>query len=67
MPLLQLLFLFIIALFVIWAARALMGAFGVGEPISTVVYVLLVLVILIYVASLFGVGGMGSLGNVRVR
>lgn len=44
----------IVACIVIWAARALMTAFGIGDPIATVVYVLLVLVILIWILNAFG-------------
>jgi len=42
---------------VIWAARALMAAFGIGDPIATVVYVLLVLIMLLWLLQQFGVLG----------
>lgn len=45
---------------VLWAARALMAAFGIGDPIATVVYVLLVLVLLVWLWQGIG-GGLGSL------
>ena len=48
----------IIACVVIWAAKALMAAFGIGDPIATVVYVLLVLVILVGILNAFGVVGL---------
>jgi len=41
MSLIGLLLTLIIVLLIFWAVRALMGAFAIGEPISTVVYVLL--------------------------
>ena len=41
---------------VLWAARALMGAFGIGEPIATVVHVLLVVVFLVFLLGLIGIG-----------
>src|SRR6185295_7934084 len=43
MSLLALLLALIVVCVVIWAARALMAAFGIGDPIATVVYVILVL------------------------
>jgi hypothetical protein len=41
---------------VVWAARALMAAFGIGDPIATVIYVLLVLAFLLWLFSLLGGG-----------
>jgi len=46
---------------VFWAARALMGAFGVGEPIATVVYVILVLLGLYLLLNGVGLLGHGPL------
>lgn len=42
---------------VIWAARSLMAAFGVGDPISTVVQVLIVLICLFWLLQQLGVVG----------
>lgn len=39
---------------VVWAVRALMAAFGIGEPIATVVYVILVLIFLLYLLNALG-------------
>jgi hypothetical protein len=39
---------------VIWAARALMAAFSIGDPINTVVYVILVLLMLVYLLQFVG-------------
>lgn len=52
-------FLILLVIFcaVAWAARQLMAAFGIGDPIATVVYVVLVLVGLV---SLLRVTGHGS-------
>ncbi len=47
----------IVVCVVVWAARALMGAFGIGDPIATVVYVLLVLVALWWLLGEFGLVG----------
>lgn len=56
MPLLGLLVALIIFGLVFWAARALMAAFGIGDPIATVIYVLLVIVFIVYLLGLIGVG-----------
>lgn len=46
-----------------WAVRALLAAFSVGEPISTVVLVLVVLLVLVWI-----LGGSGlNLGTLRLR
>jgi hypothetical protein len=55
MTLLGVLLLIIVVGVVLWAARALMAAFSIGEPIQTVIWVLLVIVILIVVLNAFGV------------
>lgn len=59
MPLIPLLIALLIMCVVIWAARSLLAAFGIGDPIATVVYVLLVLVFLLYLFQGFGGAGMG--------
>jgi len=51
----------IVVLAVFWVARALITAFGVGEPIATVIYVVLVLLVLWWLLGLFGVVGSPSL------
>lgn len=56
MSLLGLLIVLLVVCVVLWAARALMAAFGIGDPIATVVYVLLVLVALLYILGAFGIG-----------
>ena len=56
MSLVALLVLLLVACVVIWAARSLMSAFGIGEPIATVIYVVLVLVFLVLLAQGLGVG-----------
>ena len=40
---------------VLWASRALMAAFGVGDPTRTVLYVVLVLICLAWVLPYLGV------------
>lgn len=56
MSLISLLVLLLVACVVIWAARSLMAAFGIGDPIATVVYVILVLVFLLALLGQFGYG-----------
>lgn len=36
-----------------WAAHKLMAAFGIGEPISTIITVILVIVFALYLLSAF--------------
>jgi len=57
MSLIGILLVLLVFCIVIWAAKALMGAFGIGDPIATVVYVLLVLVMLLWLLQQFGVLG----------
>jgi len=54
MSLIGLLIVLLIFCVVIWAARALMSAFGVGDPIATVVYVIIVLVCLLWLLGQLG-------------
>lgn len=49
----------------IWAAKALMAAFGVGDPIRTVV--LVVLTILALLVLLEQLGFVGNLGTLRLH
>ncbi len=39
---------------IIWAARALLSAFSIGDPIATVVYVVLVLCLLFWLVNVLG-------------
>ena len=45
---LVLLLSFVLLLVCVWAVRTLMAAFGIGEPITTVVYVLLVVIVIVW-------------------
>jgi hypothetical protein len=56
MDLISLLIFLIIICVVVWAARAILSAFSIGEPISTVVMVLIVLFVLIAVLDRLGHG-----------
>lgn len=55
--LIDVLILIVVVGVVLWAARKLIGAFGIGDPLATVIYVLLVLALLVVVLSTFGYGG----------
>ena len=65
MSLITLLIVLLVFCVVVWAARALMSAFGIGDPIATVVYVILVLIMLIWVIQSLGLLGGGPILRVR--
>lgn len=56
MSLLGLLVVLLVVCVVLWAARALMGAFGVEDPIRTVIYVVIVILVLAWVLQMVGLG-----------
>jgi hypothetical protein len=51
----------LVACVVLWAARAIMGAFGVGDPFNTVVMVVLTLIILVWFLQYLGVAHLGMI------
>lgn len=56
----------LIACVVFWAARTIMAAFGVGDPIRSVVLVVLVLIFVVYLLQTLGgvsLGGWPKLGR----
>ncbi len=58
MSIIGLLIVLLIFCLVIWAVRAIMGAFGIGDPISTIVQVIFVLIFVLWVVQQLGfVGG----------
>ncbi len=65
MSLVGLLIVLLIFCVLVWAARALMGAFGIGEPISTVIYVLIVLIAVFWLIQELGVIGGGPVLRLR--
>lgn len=65
MSLIGLLIVLLVFLVVIWAARSLLAAFGVGNPIATVVYVVLVLIMVLWVVQQLGVFGAGPVLRIR--
>lgn len=36
----------VVICFLIWMAKSILGAFGIGEPLSTVIYVLIVAIVI---------------------
>ena len=56
MDLLSLLVLLIVACVLVWGARTIMSAFGIGDPIASVVYVVIVILILFELLGLLGHG-----------
>jgi len=54
MSLMSIIFALIIFALVFWAANRILAAFGIGDPIATVIYVLLVLFFVLYLLSLLG-------------
>jgi hypothetical protein len=65
MSLVSLLIVVLVFCVIVWAIRALMGAFGIGEPISTVVYVIVVLIAVLWVVQ--NLGGFGGGPVLRIR
>ncbi len=59
----------VVALLVIclcwWAVTAILGAFGVGNPIATVVKVIFVVIVVLYLLQAFGLGA--GVPNLRLR
>jgi hypothetical protein len=56
---------FVLICLVFWAIRRILAAFGVGEPISTLVYVLGVILVVFWLLNVLGGGG-GHIGSVRI-
>jgi uncharacterized membrane protein YwzB len=65
MDLLAVFIALILICLVFWAARALLAAFAVGEPVSTVVMVCLVVITILMLLG--ALTGSVSLGNLRLR
>ena len=55
-PIALLLWLIVLCV-VIWAARALMAAFDLPQPIQTVIFVVIVLVVVLYLVQMLGGSG----------
>ncbi len=64
MSLIGLLILLLVFCVIIWAARALLSAFSIGEPIATVVWVVIVLICVFALVNEAGV--LGNVGTFRL-
>lgn len=65
MDILSLLVALIIIALLFWAVRALLTAFGIGDPIATVVYVILVVLVILWLLG--AVTGSTHFGAIRLR
>jgi len=54
MTLIGLLITLLIVCVVLWAARALIGAFSIQQPLATVIYVVIVVIILVWTLQRLG-------------
>lgn len=54
MSLIGLLLTLLVVCLVFWAIRQIMAAVGLGEPMTTIVYVVFVLVVCVYLLSALG-------------
>jgi hypothetical protein len=57
MSIISLLIVLLIFCLVIWAVRAILGAFGIGDPISTIVQVIFVLIFVLWIVQQLGLVG----------
>jgi uncharacterized membrane protein YtjA (UPF0391 family) len=60
MPIVSIIVGLIIVMLLFWAITTIMGAFGIGEPIATVVKVVFVVLVVLWLVSLIGGLGVGS-------
>jgi hypothetical protein len=67
MSLLSLLVALIIVCLIFWACRAILAAFGIGDPIATIIYVFLVILVVFWLIGALGGGSFGTLGSIRLR
>ncbi len=61
MSLVGLLIWLLIFAIVLWAARSILAAFGIGDPIATIVQVVIVLIFLLALLNVFTGHGLGTL------
>jgi hypothetical protein len=54
MSIISLLIVLLIFCLVIWAVRAILGAFGIGDPFSTIVQVIFVLIFVLWIVQSLG-------------
>ncbi len=63
MPIVSILVALLVFCLLVWAAKALMAAFGLGDPLRTVVMVVIVIIGVLFILQFLGLGG----GLVRLR
>ena len=61
MPLISLLIVLIVVCVLFWAVQQILRAFGIGDPIRTIVMVVFVLIAVVWVLSVVGLVPGGSL------
>lgn len=57
MTLIPLLVALVVVCLLFWAVTAILGAFGVGDPIATIVKVVFVVLVVLWLISALGYGG----------
>ncbi len=65
MNLIGLLVLLLLFCLIVWAVRSLLGAFGIGNPIATVVQVIIVLVFVLWLIQNLGLLEVGPIIRLR--
>lgn len=65
MSIISLLIVLLLFCLVLWAVRAIMSAFGIGDPISTIVQVIFVIIFVLWIVQQLGVFGGGPVLNLR--
>jgi hypothetical protein len=65
MSLVGLLILLLVFCLIVWAARQLLAAFGIGQPIATVVQVIIVLIFVLWVIQALGLLSSGPIIRLR--
>ncbi len=57
MSLIGILVALVVICLLFWAVNAILGAFGVGDPIATIVRVVFVVLVVLWLVSALGYGG----------
>lgn len=65
MGLIPLLIALIVVCAVIWAVRAVVAAFGIGDPLGTIIQVIVVLVAIAWLVETFAGASLGSVFRLR--
>ncbi len=55
MPIIGILVAVLVVCIVLWATRALLSAFSIPDPISTVIFVIVVLIVLMFLLGQLGI------------